>query len=263
MFQRNGSFDFDNRSPLINLDSMLAGKSPNPYAFEIAADFNSMSKPMTADAGPMIDFDGISPDDGSFVLGALPLVVPPGDRFFFDDPDRFHVKSPLPPSPQQNEASPVIQHEEPAVVQPQPVKSEPVPMQMVETKAVAVELPAAKPGKNKKLNPRLKSYQLAQQLRQTLQEHSDKMDLELPLSEIAGLPVKLSKDAGTGEIKLGKYTLSQRKLRLEAFKKKFAHKRPKARRSKKPLYASRSKHARGRKRVGGRFTKKADQMDDD
>jgi hypothetical protein len=263
-FQRTASFDgFECMRPLINLDAMMGpGKSPNPYKFEITPDVASSTQPMQTD-GPMIDFDSVNPDEACFILGALPLIVPADSNMFEDD--RFRARTPVPP-PVQQEALPAISKKEEelpqVVVESAKMETEPVPAK-VETKT---DVPTAQPlvVKRAKANKSgRKSTQLATQLRTMLQEHSDKMDLSGPLSEIAGLPVKLKKDAATGELSLGKYTLAQRKIRLEAFKKKFAHRRPIARKGNKPRYASRSRFAKSRKRVGGRFVKRASSKADD
>jgi hypothetical protein len=116
--------------------------------------------------------------------------------------------------------------------------------------------------KRKQDSPAVKKHAAA--LRDMLQKFTDDMDLSGTLSSIAGLPVTLKTDAKTGEQTLGKYTLSQRKLRIAKFKAKFAGKRPTGPR-KKFLYASRSRFAKSRKRRGGRFVSKGNQSpgDDD
>lgn len=104
-----------------------------------------------------------------------------------------------------------------------------------------------------RVNPTVVKYATA--VRGMLQKLTDEMDLSGTLSSIAGLPVFLEKDPETGEACLGKYTLSQRKLRIAKFKAKFAGRRPTGPR-KKFLYASRSRFAKSRKRSGGRFVSK-------
>lgn len=116
--------------------------------------------------------------------------------------------------------------------------------------------------KRKQDSPLVKKHAAA--LRDMLQKFTDEMDLSGTLSSIAGLPVTLKTDSKTGEQTLGKYTMSQRKLRIAKFKAKFAGKRPTGPR-KKFLYASRSRFAKSRKRRGGRFVSKGNQSpgDDD
>jgi len=81
---------------------------------------------------------------------------------------------------------------------------------------------------------------------------------------LAGLPESVkTEDGSSGEKVIGKYTASQRQARIEAFKKKFERTLGgPARAPKGARYASRQRHARNRKRVGGRFAAKAAKADE-
>jgi hypothetical protein len=286
-FQRSPSADFFGGSPLINLDNMMGLKTPNPYKFDIAA-WNGPK--MERDDDPMgpvkVDFESVVPNDGQFILGALPLIVPPGQAHQFAETSMTHSAMPLMPQVAQPIApEPVAVKEHKSDLQLQALVVPPaqspqhqnhqqaVAMEVDSTKAetktkVAVMKPKPKPKstpvmqqasnsstKRRRAPAGRLSRQLAEKLRAVLQIHSEQMDLTQPLSTIAGLPVTLKKDEETGEHFVGKYTVSQRKLRLQRFKQKFAHLPPyKAySRKNKPRYASRSRFAKGRNRVGGRF----------
>jgi hypothetical protein len=231
------------RSPLVELES--ASASPNPYKFEVnATEWASREEPVRE---PMLDFDSVA-NDGQFILGALPLIIPPGCNAFDQE---------LAPMAIRQEAAPQQASQQ---VAQQSLPEKPVEMQIVEqVKAlepisVKVEAPEEAPAtparapKDRKRKHRPCVH--ADRLREMLQDHGNKMDLDAALSTIAGLPVVFTER--NGERCLGKYTPSQRKIRLERFKKKFVGCRPTGPRKK---YASRSRFAKRRKRVGGRFVK--------
>jgi flagellar biosynthesis GTPase FlhF len=230
--------------------------------------------------GPAIDFDSVA-NDGQFIIGALPLNVPPGSQHEFaesvamSDVTNNTQQEQHQQHEQQTQETAVELAEKPiqsAIIAAAPMLIEQVIHEPIQQeKPVAVALAVAVESKQasfkqpqiavnlKKRKPTAKASDLARELRAVLDAHSRKMDLTLPLTDIAGLPVSFSK-AESGELCLGKYTMSARKLRLQRFKQKFAGRaRPvgPSRRSKKkkPMYASRSMFAKSRGRVGGRFVK--------
>jgi len=114
------------------------------------------------------------------------------------------------------------------------------------------------------LNP--VALEAKRQLLELLAEQALLMTDGAPMKKWAGLPQIPLKEEDEGKAPKNpafpiRYGVEGRKKRLEAFKMKFAHIGP-ARAPKGPRYASRSRHARNRKRVGGRFVGKGTKRED-